>query len=68
MLLDDLLDDEPVMRRLAGLFRRRPRRTPDGPVHESFLDEAALYDDLIGRLARYEEGERREPVLAGRKD
>ncbi len=68
MLLDDLLNDEPAMRRLAGLFRRRPRRTPDGRNQESFLDEAALYEDLIGRLDRYGEEERREPTPAIRKD
>ncbi len=50
MLLDDLLNDGRVMQRLAGLLRRRSRPTYETQLHESFLDQAALQEELISRL------------------
>ena len=52
MLLDDLLNDQLAMRRLAGLLRRRARPTADSQIHESFLDHAALHEELFTRFLR----------------
>jgi len=49
MLLDDLLNDEPAMRGLVALFLRRSRPTVDAQPHESFLDHAALHDEIFAR-------------------
>jgi hypothetical protein len=64
MLLDDLLSDEPAIRRLIGLLRRRLRPVADdAPLHESFVDQAALYEELCARLGHPAKAERREPTL-----
>ena len=68
MVLDDLLNDEPAMRRLVGLFRKRAGPATPEPVHASFLDQAALYEDLVMRLGVHGDTQRREPTLARRKD
>jgi hypothetical protein len=49
MLLDDLLSDEPALRRLIGRLRRHNRPPAAAPVHESFLDQAALHEELFIR-------------------
>ena len=49
MLLDDLLNDGSVMRSLVAIIRRRSRPTVDTQLHESFLDHAALHDELFTR-------------------
>jgi hypothetical protein len=50
MLLDDLLSDERVLRRLIGRLGRHTRRPVDAPLHESFLDQAALHEELFTRF------------------
>ncbi len=50
MLLDDLLDDGPTMRRLVGLIRHHSRPSYEAELHESFLDHAALQEELFTRL------------------
>lgn len=50
MLLDDLLSDKPALRRLIGRLRRYSRRPVDAPLHESFLDQAALHEELFTRF------------------
>jgi hypothetical protein len=67
MVLDDLLNDEPAMRRLAGLLRKRAGPATHEPVHASFLDQAALYEELATRFGEHGQTERREPTLARRK-
>ncbi len=50
MLLDDLLKDAPTMRRLVGLIRHHSRPSYEAQLHESFLDHAALQEELFTRL------------------
>lgn len=52
MLLDDLLNDVSAMRRLVRLLRRRSRPPVDVQLHESFLDQAALHEELLARSLR----------------
>jgi hypothetical protein len=51
MLLDELLNDVPAMRRLARLLRGRSQTPVDVELHESFLDHAALHEELARSLA-----------------
>jgi hypothetical protein len=50
MLLDDLLNDQPALRRLISRLRRHSQRPVDTPLHESFLDQAALQEELFTRI------------------